>query len=152
MLERTLKLQRKAAKKKLAQAEEAGDKAAATFFDNLQSGIKILMVRCHASTSAAFSNAMFHTERGARVVWCMGRVATHIALQLYGGLGTGKGCEKLDCARGCFELTIFSQWYLSRERPARRSHHRPRTQLDLHGEKNAGTTILVAARWHHRRL
>jgi hypothetical protein len=38
MLERTLKLQRKAAKKKLAQAEEAGDKAAEIFLDNLQQG------------------------------------------------------------------------------------------------------------------
>jgi DNA polymerase elongation subunit (family B) len=38
MLERTLKLDRKAAKKKLAGAEERGDKAAATFFDNLQQG------------------------------------------------------------------------------------------------------------------
>jgi len=42
-LERTLKLDRKAAKKRLAQAEETGDKAAASFFDNLQSGIKVLM-------------------------------------------------------------------------------------------------------------
>ena len=43
MLERTLKLDRKAAKKRLAEAEKAGDKASATFQDNLQSGIKILM-------------------------------------------------------------------------------------------------------------
>jgi len=37
-LERTLKLQREAAKKKLAQAKEAGDKAAEIFLDNLQQG------------------------------------------------------------------------------------------------------------------
>lgn len=43
MLERTLKLDRKAAKKKLAEAEARGDKAAATFYDNLQAGIKVLM-------------------------------------------------------------------------------------------------------------
>jgi DNA polymerase elongation subunit (family B) len=45
MLERTLKLDRKASKKRLAAAEEAGDKAAAVFQDNLQAGIKVLMVR-----------------------------------------------------------------------------------------------------------
>jgi DNA polymerase elongation subunit (family B) len=42
-LERTLKLDRKAAKKRLAQAEATSDKAAASFFENLQSGIKVLM-------------------------------------------------------------------------------------------------------------
>ena len=45
MLERTLKLDRKAAKKKLAQAEGAGDKATSVFMENLQAGIKILMAR-----------------------------------------------------------------------------------------------------------
>ena len=44
-LERQLKADRKAAKRRLAAAEAAGDKAAGVYWDNLQNGIKVLMVR-----------------------------------------------------------------------------------------------------------
>lgn len=42
-LERTLKLDRKAAKKKMAAASVAGDEAGEAFFENLQNGIKVIM-------------------------------------------------------------------------------------------------------------
>ncbi len=42
-IERTLKLDRKAAKKKLAAAEAAGDAGGVAFFDNLQNALKVIM-------------------------------------------------------------------------------------------------------------
>jgi len=71
MLERTLKQDRKAAKKKMAAAEAAKDKAAEVFLNNLQNGIKVLM------------NAV----RAVPYVACL----CPDAAQLYGGLGTGRG-------------------------------------------------------------
>jgi DNA polymerase elongation subunit (family B) len=42
-IERTLKMDRKAAKKKLAAAEAAGDAGGAAYFDNLQNALKVIM-------------------------------------------------------------------------------------------------------------
>lgn len=42
-LEKTLKIDRKAAKKKMAEAEEAGNKAVAAYLNNVQNSIKVLM-------------------------------------------------------------------------------------------------------------
>jgi DNA polymerase elongation subunit (family B) len=51
-MERTLKLDRKAAKKKMAEAEAAGDEGTRTFFDNLQNAIKVLMNGARALASS----------------------------------------------------------------------------------------------------
>jgi hypothetical protein len=72
MLERTLKLQRKAAKKKLAQVEEMGDQGLIIFLDNLQQG-----------ATRPNPNRMLTKCAGFKL----------LMNALYGGLGTGKGCE-----------------------------------------------------------
>jgi DNA polymerase elongation subunit (family B) len=52
-LEKQLKADRKAAKRRLAAAEAAGDKAAAVYWDNLQNGIKVLMNALYGGLGSA---------------------------------------------------------------------------------------------------
>lgn len=60
-LEADLKLDRKAAKKKMAQAEEAGDYALQAYCNNLQNSVKVLMNSLYVRTlhSFAFFSARF---------------------------------------------------------------------------------------------
>lgn len=73
-MERTLKMDRKAAKKKGAAADEAGDSGGVAFFDNLQNSIKVIMNALYGALGVSKGGIFPNSSPLASAITARGRM------------------------------------------------------------------------------
>ncbi len=142
LLERTLKLDRKAAKKRMAEAEAADNDILVSYFDNLQNSIKVLMNALYGGLGSGKGGIFPESSPLASAITARGRslivlvkktVEARFLLQ-----GSRLVCADTECAPADAKpLRVLYGAYVSRSKIARRVAN---PKKELH-------TILVGLGW-----